>query len=146
MQTGAPKLNISSTNFTCRVIPMKFTFTENSWHMSNLLQQLNACVSSQLFLLLPESFWSCFFLLFLEIETLRKVRPSWTETCQSRPCVRQIWQYFLTGFCLQKFIGDYAKAVQQFLVFTSNLLCSSFFPVIVAGHLPHYSSVTPASN
>lgn len=61
MQTGAPKLNISSTNFTCRVIPMKFTFTENSWHMSNVLQQLNACVSSQLFLLLPESFWSCFF-------------------------------------------------------------------------------------
>lgn len=46
--------------FTCTVIPMKFTFTENLWHMNNLLQQLNACVSSQLFLLLPEIFWSCF--------------------------------------------------------------------------------------
>lgn len=46
--------------FTCTVIPMKFTFTENLWHMSSLQQQLNACVSSQLFLLLTENFCSYF--------------------------------------------------------------------------------------
>lgn len=113
--------------FTCTVIPMKFTFTENLWHMSNLLQQLNACVSSQLFLLLPESFCSCFVLAVFRNGNLKEGQTFKNGKLLKQAMCETDLAMTLNRVCLQKFIRDYAKALQQFRIYLKSSL-QQFLP------------------
>lgn len=131
--------------FTCTVIPMRFTITENLQHMSNLLQQLNACFSPQLFLLLPESFFSGFVPAVFRNGNLKEGQTLKNRNLSKQAmCETDLARLLNRILCpkIQKRLCKGSATVE----FTSNFLFSSFFPVIVAGHLPHYSYVTPSSD
>lgn len=88
---------------------------------------MNAPISFQLFLLQQKKSLPWLFLLFLEMDSLRKVRPSRTETFQSRPCMRQPSQFFLRGFWLHKCVRDFAKAMKHVRIYLKSSLQHFFF-------------------